>query len=113
MAKKPSSYLAGAMVVGTAIGALVGLLVAPKSGRATRQVIKTRASEAPTYLRHQLKGLPERSRLALKGLPARVSERFKKGRSAQTAAERLNEQVAADRQIEPSGEGEAPTPREP
>ena len=106
MAKKPTSYLAGSMIVGTAIGALVGLLVAPKSGRDTRQVIKTRASEAPKYLRSQLKELPERSREAIKEWPARLAERVKKPRSAQVAADRLNEQIGAEHD-------EETTPREP
>ena len=72
--KKPVSYLAGAMVVGTAIGALVGMLVAPKSGRDTRAQIKTRAGEAPKYLASELKALPERGREAIKGLPERLTK---------------------------------------
>lgn len=75
MAKKPVSYLAGSMIVGTAIGALVGLLVAPKSGRDTREQIKTRASEAPKYLAGQMKELPGRSREAIKALPAKLRRR--------------------------------------
>lgn len=75
MAKKPVSYLAGSMIVGTAIGALVGLLVAPKSGRDTRDQIKTRASEAPKYLANQMKELPTRSREAIKALPERLRRR--------------------------------------
>ena len=75
MAKKPVSYLAGSMVVGTAIGAIVGMLVAPRAGRDTRTQIKTRASEAPAYLATQVKALPERGREALKGLPERLKRR--------------------------------------
>jgi hypothetical protein len=75
VAKKPVSYLAGSMVVGTAIGALVGMLVAPRSGRDTRLKIKTRASEAPAYLATQVKELPERGKEALKGLPAKLRRR--------------------------------------
>lgn len=75
--KKPVSYLAGSMIVGTAIGALVGLLVAPKAGRDTRQQIKTRAGTAPQYLADQLKELPGRSREALLALPERLARRAK------------------------------------
>jgi gas vesicle protein len=77
MSKKPVSYLAGSMIVGTAIGALVGMLVAPKAGRDTRQQIKTRAGEAPKYLAGQLKELPGRSREALKELPGKSREALK------------------------------------
>jgi uncharacterized protein YcfJ len=75
MARKPVSYLAGSMIVGTAIGALVGMLVAPKAGRDTRKQIKTRAGEAPKYLAEQLKELPGRSREAIKALPERLQRR--------------------------------------
>lgn len=81
--KKPVSYLAGAMVVGTAIGALVGMLVAPKSGRDTRQQIKTRAGEAPKYLASELKALPERSREAIKQIPDRLAK-LRQGRQDAT-----------------------------
>jgi uncharacterized protein YcfJ len=77
MARKPVSYLAGSMIVGTAIGALVGMLVAPKAGRDTRQQIKTRAGEAPKYLADQLKELPGRSREAIKALPERLQRRVR------------------------------------
>ncbi|MFN3429202.1 MAG: YtxH domain-containing protein [Candidatus Sericytochromatia bacterium] len=77
MSKKPVSYLAGSMIVGTAIGALVGMLVAPKAGRDTRNQIKTRAGEAPKYLAGQLKELPGRGREALKELPERSREALK------------------------------------
>jgi gas vesicle protein len=83
MAKKPVSYFAGSMIVGTAIGALVAMLVAPKSGRDTRLQIKTRASEAPKYLATQVKELPGRSREAIKALPGKFARRMKGERASE------------------------------
>lgn len=44
MSKNGSKFALGA-IVGTAIGAVAGILAAPKSGKETRQDIKTKAKE--------------------------------------------------------------------
>lgn len=47
MAKKGTGLLMGGMLVGTAIGTVVGLLFAPRSGRETRQLLKKSAEALP------------------------------------------------------------------
>ncbi len=37
----------GGMLIGTAVGTVVGLLVAPRSGRETRQIVKKSAAALP------------------------------------------------------------------
>lgn len=72
MARKPVSYLASSVLLGTAIGAVVGLLAAPKSG-----------TEIRTNLRKTLREGAERARKnveeAGRSLPARL-----RGRKADT-----------------------------
>lgn len=43
---KPGSFLGG-VLLGTAIGTLTGLLIAPRSGRETRQLIRKSADALP------------------------------------------------------------------
>lgn len=43
-------------VVGAAVGAVVGILTAPKSGKETREDIKTKASEAKDKAGEKLSG---------------------------------------------------------
>src|SRR5690348_9349210 len=43
MARKPVSYFAGSVVIGTVIGALAGLLAAPMSGAAARGELQRQA----------------------------------------------------------------------
>jgi gas vesicle protein len=47
MAKKGTGFLMGGMLVGTAVGAVVGLLFAPRSGRETRRLLKKSAEALP------------------------------------------------------------------
>lgn len=68
MAKKPVSYLAGSMVIGTVIGAVVGLLAAPMSGRDARQNISKRARDMSRDLPKRLGSLPNQGKDALKRL---------------------------------------------
>lgn len=65
MAKKPASYLAGSVLLGTAIGAVVGLLAAPMAGRDMRGVLRRRATEAGEAGARRLKDVPRQ----LAGLP--------------------------------------------
>lgn len=50
MSKRPLSYLAGSMLLGTAIGAVAGLLTAPRPGRATREALVKKAKDAAAAL---------------------------------------------------------------
>lgn len=81
MGKKPVSYLGGAVLIGTAIGAVVGLLAAPLSGKEMRGMLRRRAIDAGKEIPDRLKDvpgalrdLPERGREALRELPARGRE---------------------------------------
>lgn len=47
MAEKKSGTFLGGMLVGTAIGTLTGLLIAPRSGRETRQFLRKSADALP------------------------------------------------------------------
>lgn len=69
MAKKPVSYLAGSMVIGTVIGAVVGLLAAPMSGRDARQSLKNRARDFSRELPKRIGSLPTQGRDVLKRFP--------------------------------------------
>lgn len=46
MAKKTGAFLGG-MLLGSTVGAVVGLLAAPRSGRETRQILKKSAEALP------------------------------------------------------------------
>lgn len=71
MAKKPVSYLAGSVLIGTAIGAVVSLLATPLSGKELRGAIRKRAEDAT-------RDIPER----LKAVPATLRDLPQKGRDA-------------------------------
>jgi gas vesicle protein len=62
MAKKPASYLAGSMLLGTAIGAVVGLLTAPVAGKELRGTLRRRVSEASAAGSSRLKEMPRQLR---------------------------------------------------
>lgn len=47
MAENKSGAFLGGVIVGTAIGAVTGLLVAPKPGRETRQLLRKSADALP------------------------------------------------------------------
>lgn len=70
MAKKPVSYLGGAVLLGTAIGAAVGLLAAPFSGKEMRGMLRRRAIDAGKEIPERLKDVPA----ALRDLPGRGRE---------------------------------------
>lgn len=70
MAKKPVSYLGGAVLIGTAVGAVVGLLAAPLSGRDMRDMLRKRAVDAGKEIPERLKDVPG----ALRDLPGRGRE---------------------------------------
>ncbi|MDB5099684.1 MAG: YtxH-like protein [Cyanobacteria bacterium RYN_339] len=71
MARKPVSYLAGAAVLGTAIGAVAALLASPKHGPELRKTFKKRATEAGQLVGDAGRAIPERlSRLPQQGREA-------------------------------------------
>lgn len=47
MSKSRNSSFLGGMLIGTAVGTVVGLLIAPRSGRETRQIVKKSAAALP------------------------------------------------------------------
>ncbi|NJL46976.1 MAG: YtxH domain-containing protein [Leptolyngbyaceae cyanobacterium SM2_5_2] len=47
MDEKSSGGFWGGMIVGTAMGAVVGLLIAPRTGRETRQILRKSADALP------------------------------------------------------------------
>lgn len=47
MTEQKSSGFLGGVVIGTAIGAVTGLLLAPRSGRETRRILKKSADALP------------------------------------------------------------------
>ncbi|MEB3222301.1 MAG: YtxH domain-containing protein [Candidatus Sericytochromatia bacterium] len=65
MARKPASYLAGSMLLGTAIGAVVGLLTAPMAGKELRGALRRKVEEAGELGSTRLREVPDR----LKTLP--------------------------------------------
>ncbi|MEB3328859.1 MAG: YtxH domain-containing protein [Candidatus Sericytochromatia bacterium] len=58
MAKKPASYLAGSMLLGTAIGAVVGLLTAPVAGRELRGKLRRKVADVGTASAARFKEVP-------------------------------------------------------
>lgn len=75
MARKPVSYLAGSMVIGTVVGVVVGMLTAPRAGREARLNLKNRAIDVSKQVPQQLGTLPRRGREALKRLPGMLTRR--------------------------------------
>ena len=70
MSKKTGVFLAG-MLVGAATGAITGLLLAPRSGRKTRQMLKKSAEALPelaedlsTNLQYQVDKLSESTNIS-------------------------------------------------
>ncbi|MEA5467780.1 YtxH domain-containing protein [Spirulina sp. 06S082] len=47
MSNKSTGAFLGGVLIGSAIGAVVGILVAPRSGRETRQILKKSADALP------------------------------------------------------------------
>jgi gas vesicle protein len=106
MARKPVSYLAGSVLLGTAIGAVVGLLAAPKSGRELRKTVQKSvddarklANDARQRVDEVRRTLPER----LAELPQRASEQigrlpgaFKWNRAADSDTKETGTHVTVD-----------------
>ncbi len=60
MAEETKSYGLAWFVAGLGVGALVGILYAPKSGRETREDLASGAREGTEYLRQRTGKLPSR-----------------------------------------------------
>lgn len=58
MSKKPAAYLAGSVLIGTAIGAVIGLLTSPVGGRRARNAVRGKLQGTRELLREPLKHLP-------------------------------------------------------
>lgn len=86
MAKKSGGAFIGGMLLGSAIGTLTGLLIAPRTGRDTRQLLKKSADALPelaedlsTSVQLQADRLSESARLRWDGTLARLREAINAG----------------------------------
>lgn len=75
--KRPMPYMAGAALLGSAIGVLAGLLVAPKKGQEVRQMLRDRSRDSLKRLPSKLAGMPGDT---LKRLPGRFATLKEQGR---------------------------------
>jgi gas vesicle protein len=58
MSRKPAAYLAGSVLLGTAIGTVIGLLSSSTSGRKARGVLRGRLNDTRSLLKEPIKRLP-------------------------------------------------------
>jgi gas vesicle protein len=58
MSKKPAAYLAGSVLLGTAIGTVIGLLSSPASGRKARGLLRGKLNDTRALLKEPMKHLP-------------------------------------------------------
>jgi gas vesicle protein len=70
----------GWFVAGLGLGALVGILFAPKSGRETREDLITSAREGSEYLREKARVAAEQVGSVVERGKAQASELYEKGR---------------------------------
>jgi gas vesicle protein len=97
LARKPVSYLAGAAVLGTAIGAVAALLASPKHGPELRKTFKKRASEAGQLVGDAGRAIPERlARLPEQGREALARLRKKPEEAAPGTRVTVEGEHAAD-----------------
>jgi hypothetical protein len=71
MAKKPVSYLAGAVFLGTAIGAVVGLFTTPQ-GEAARRNVREKSQDAFKQWPGKWEELREKGQGAVRSLPEKL-----------------------------------------
>ena len=98
MARKPVSYLAGSVLLGTAIGTVLGLLTAPRSGSDLRREIAERADSARKQAGEAGRSIPQRMASLRDGmahlredgmqriarLPSELRDRGRKGKTPGT-----------------------------
>ncbi len=82
MADESKSYGLAWFLAGVGVGALVGILYAPKSGRETREDIANGAREGTEYLRARTKQAAEEVGEMVEKGKAQMSEYVDKGREA-------------------------------
>lgn len=97
MARGAGKFLGG-LLIGTAIGAAVGILFAPRSGRETRQAIKNSAKDLPKFaedvgstVQYQADRLTEQAQRTLDEAFIRLQEAISAG---QEASRRLQDELA-------------------
>jgi gas vesicle protein len=88
----------GGLMVGTAIGAAVGILFAPRSGKETRQVLKRSAQDLPqlaeelgSNVQYQADRFTEQAQRTIDEALVRLQEAIATG---QEASRRLQEELA-------------------
>lgn len=86
MSKKSTGSFIGGMLLGSAIGTLTGLLIAPRTGRDTRQLLKKSADALPelaedlsTSVQLQADRLSESARVRWDGTLERLREAIAAG----------------------------------
>jgi gas vesicle protein len=82
MADESKSYGLAWFLAGVGVGALVGILYAPKSGRETREDIATGAREGTEYLRARTRQAAEEVGELVDKSKAQMSEYVDRGREA-------------------------------
>jgi gas vesicle protein len=88
----------GGLIVGTAIGAVVGVLFAPRSGKETRQVLKRSAQDLPqlaeelgSNVQYQADRFTEQAQRTIDETLVRLQEAIATG---QEASRKLQEELA-------------------
>jgi gas vesicle protein len=82
MAEENKSYGIAWFLAGLGVGALVGILYAPKSGRETRDDLLTGARDSTEYLRNRTKQAAEEVSALVDRSKVQVSEYVDRGREA-------------------------------
>jgi gas vesicle protein len=80
--KTNGTYGLAWFLAGLGVGALVGILYAPKSGRETREDLATGAREGTEYLRHRTRMAAEEVGALVDRSKEQVSEYVERGREA-------------------------------
>lgn len=103
MSKKSTGSFVGGMLIGTAIGTVIGILAAPRPGRETRQIVKKSAEALPelaedlsTTVQLQAERMSESALHNWEGTLLRLREAIAAGvRASQLRAEELQEPETA------------------
>lgn len=97
----------GGLMIGTAIGAAMGILFAPRSGRETRQVLKRSAQDLPqlaeelsSNVQYQAERITEQAQRTLDDAMVRLQEAIATG---QEASRKLQEELAMSMSNSSSG----------
>lgn len=96
---KNSDFIGG-LIIGGLIGAAIGILYAPKSGKETREEIARKADEVLTKAKEEYEHAVEKSKKAYEATVARLKEFEQKAKEKVDEAEDL-----AERSVESLAEG--------